>query len=103
VYGEPAPDGCTPLGVAIDPQPDLVVEAPRIPDPRPFRVAGLDEEFPVHEGRVPIAVPLSVQGRAEAVTLTIHVRFQACTESLCYPPAEATLTLPLTGLGAIRD
>ena len=37
------------------------------------------------------------------ITLTVRVRYQVCTDFLCYPPAELRIPLELRGLDLIRD
>ncbi|MBI3979130.1 MAG: redoxin domain-containing protein [Chloroflexi bacterium] len=103
VYGQPVPDGYTPLTVAIDPLEALEAGPVELPAPRPFQVEGLDEQFLVYEGTVRGSIPVVLFQNLGDVTLTLRVRYQACSESLCYPPTEVTLPLLLTGLENIRD
>lgn len=103
VYGHPVPDGYTPLAVGIDPLESLEVAAPQWPAPRPFRVAGLDEHFVVHEGAVPGTVPLFLARNLGSVELIARLRYQACSADECYPPNELVLRLPLEGLDNVSD
>lgn len=108
-YTEPVPDGYVPLGVSI-PERDGVQSWPvEMPSGRPFTVAGLDERFFVVEGAVDLTVPVKLSGpkhdllgreRAEPLesgtaTVPVVVRFQACTDSECFPPQEIRLDLDL--------
>ena len=49
----------------------------------------------VYEGRVPITftvtVPSTFRGRVVTVNVTVH--YQACTNEVCYPPKNKTITL----------
>jgi DsbC/DsbD-like thiol-disulfide interchange protein len=49
----------------------------------------------VYEGRVPftftVTVPAGFQGKT--VRVDVSVRYQACTEEVCYPPKSKTVTL----------
>lgn len=103
VYGNPVPDGYTPLEVEIDPLESLEVAAPRWPEPRPFRVAGLDERFVVHEGAMRGTVPLFLTRNLGHVELVARLRYQACSADECYPPGEVVLRLPLEGLENVHD
>ncbi|MBI2324146.1 MAG: redoxin domain-containing protein [Chloroflexi bacterium] len=102
VYGDPLPDGYTPLTVEIAPLESLDVGPPRWPDPRPFRVAGLDERFVIHEGTVRGTVPLFLARNVGSVELTIGVRYQACSADECHPPDQLTVRFPLEGMDNVR-
>ena len=64
---------------------------------QPMRIAGLDEDVNVMHGDPLIRIPIvfGVQ-RAEDFTdveLRIEVRYQACTDSMCFAPTRANLLL----------
>lgn len=103
VYGTPVPDGFTPLAVDLEPLEGLVSGPVELPAPRPFRVEGFDEDFVVHEGTVGATLPLAILGPNGDVTLGVRVRYQACSATICYPPSELRLELPLRGLELLRD
>ena len=103
VYGRPVPDGYTPLSVELDPLESLEVAAPRWPEPRPFRVAGLDERFVVHEGVLRGTLPLFLARNLGSVELVARLRYQACGADEGYPPGEVVLRLPLEGRENVRD
>lgn len=103
VYGRPIPDGYTPLSVEVDPLESLeVLGPPQWPAGRPFRVAGLEESFVVHEGAVQGTVPLFLARNIGNVELVTRLRYQACSADECFPPDEVVLRLPLEGLDNIR-
>jgi len=103
VYGQPVPDGYTPLSVEIDPIEALEVAAQQWPEPRPFQVADLDERFVVYEGAVRGTVPLFFARHLGSVELVARLRYQACSADECYPPSEVVLRLSLEGLENVRD
>lgn len=102
VYGTPISDGFTPLQIDVAAVEGLVVGPVELPDPRPFRVDGLSEEFLVHERTVSATVPLQAARNLGELPLAIDVRYQACTDSVCYPPQSLHLDLTLNGLDNLR-
>jgi peroxiredoxin len=103
VYGRPIPPGYVPLTVELEPFDGLVVDTVRLPPPRPFRVEGLDEAFVVHKGTVRAIVDVAVHRAAGDIAIRIATRHQACSETLCHPPATVGLVLPLEGRDSVRD
>jgi hypothetical protein len=97
VYSAPTPDGSTPLSLEIAPIDGLELRPARWPDPYRFRVAGLDDEFWAHGGRIHGTLPLvftAPPGAGDHV-LKVMVRYQACSEIVCHPPATVALELPV--------
>jgi len=74
----------------------LVVGSPELPEPHPFQIDGLDEQFVVYEGSVLITVPVTFAKR-DAGDQVMHVtaRYQACSTTDCLMPASVTLELPV--------
>ncbi len=103
IYGAPIPDGYTALQIEITTFEGLTTGHARLPEPRSFRVEGLDEDFVVHEGRIEASIPFSIDGTLGDVTLAITIRYQACSEIECFPPTSLLMTLPLAGKDLIRD
>lgn len=103
VYGAPVPEGYAALEIAVAPFDGLDIGSVRVPEPHSFRIEGLDDEFLVYEGRVDAAIPFNIVPFQEAATLAAEVRYQACTDSLCYPPEVVSLDLTLQGVDLIRD
>ena len=96
VYGRPIPEGYVPLSIEVAPVEGLVVGTPAWPEPHPFRVAGLDEQFYVYDGTVRVALPLTMTRRdAGDLHLPVTVRYQACSASDCLMPAAVSLELNL--------
>ncbi len=103
VYGKPIPDGYYPLEVEIEPLEDLETGQLELPEPRPYRVAGLDEQFQVFDGEFRCVLPAILTNNTGDVQLNIRISYQACTETECFPPAEVMLALELKGLDNIRS
>ncbi len=102
IYGPPTAGDYTPLSVTLDPLECLEMGPLELPPGRPFRLEGLAEELYVYEGAVRAALPFWLLGNVGEVVLTARVRYQACSDRECYPPAEVTVDLPLQGLDLVR-
>lgn len=96
VYVDPTPDGYVPLSVEIDPIERVVVGAPDYPSGRSLTLPGLDERFSVAEGTARVSVPVTFMV-VDAGELTVRgrVRFQACSDSECFPPQTVEFALPI--------
>lgn len=103
VYGLPIPEGYTPLTIEIEPLDGMELGPVQLPEPQPFRVEGLDEEFRVYQGTVRGSLPVVLTKNLGEVALKLRLRYQACGENFCNPPGEAVAELYLTGLDLIRD
>lgn len=103
VYAQPVPEGYVPLTVELEPLEGLVLGTVQLPQPRPFRVQGLAEQFLVHEGRFTARLPFRLEKLHQAVELRVRVGYQACTHRECFPPAVVELTLPLAGADLVRE
>jgi Thiol:disulfide interchange protein DsbD, N-terminal/AhpC/TSA family len=96
IYSAPIPDGFIPLSVEVAPLEGLEVGPPELPQPRPFHLAGLDEQFFVYTGTVTLRRPVTFTRRdAGDLVLQVSVRFQACSDTDCLMPASASLELPV--------
>ncbi|MDQ2912680.1 MAG: protein-disulfide reductase DsbD N-terminal domain-containing protein, partial [Chloroflexota bacterium] len=96
VYGPVVPPGYT--GLQIDVQstpPGAQPGGPKWPDPKSFRVEGLDEDFSVYEGTVEITEPVDfiVNRGSGPVRLELSLSFQVCSDTECLPPASFSLSL----------
>ena len=96
VYGRPIPEGYTPLGIMIDPIERVSVGEPVWPPTRPFRIAGLDEQFQIYEETIRVSLPITFM-TVDSGDLTVRatVSFQACTASDCLLPSSARVELRL--------
>ena len=102
IYGTPIPDGFTPLQIEVAAVEGLVVGPVELPDPRPFKIAGLSDEFQVHERTLSMLIPVQATSNLGELALAVDVRYQACTDSVCYPPESLRLALTLKGLDNLR-
>ena len=102
VYGQPIPDGYVPLSVEVEPIDGLVVGTLDAPEPRPFSVAGLDEQFQVYDGKVRLVLPLTFGLATADQVVTAIVRYQACSATDCQPPASIRLELPVRVLNHVE-
>jgi hypothetical protein len=80
----------------------LLLQPVQLPEPHLFSASGLDETFLVHEGTIRAVVPLQIASNLGVIALGVDIRYQACTDSICYPPQALHLELALTGLDNVR-
>jgi peroxiredoxin len=102
VYGNPITDGYVPLSVEIAPVEGLEVGPLDAPTPTPFRVAGLEQPFVVHEGTIKVAVPLTFTVATEDQTIDATVRYQVCSATECLAPAAHRFRLPVRKLAHVE-
>jgi hypothetical protein len=96
VYGRPVPEGYIPLSIEVAPIEGVTVGEPEWPEPHPFRVEGLDEQFMVYAGSVSVSLPVTLALRdAGDQTLHVSVRYQACSANDCLLPSSVSLDLPV--------
>lgn len=76
------------------------------PEPKPYPVPDVANpggtiEVPVYSGRAVLFVPVLIEreAAAEARTLELVVSYQACDETVCYPPADAEVLASLPPFG----
>lgn len=103
VYGEPIPERYTPLTVEVEPLEGMEVGNVELLEPRLLPVEGLDEQFFIYDGTVRGALPVVLTKNLGEVALSVRLRYQACSDILCYPPAELAVELPVTGIDVIRE
>ncbi len=103
VYGPTAPTDYVPLSISVGAFDGLDVGAFQLPEPQVLTIAGIDEELPVYTGRVEASASFNIVPLMETATLSLAVSYQACTDSLCYPPDSAVLDIPLKGVDLIRE
>src|SRR5438132_6391447 len=103
VFTSPVPDGFTPLLLEVEPLDGLEVGQPALPAARPFTVAGLDEYFVVYEDSFRAMIPLRFTKNLGSTVVTLHTEYQACTPTVCFPPATLRSDVQRNGLDLIRD
>lgn len=103
VYGAPGPDGLAALSVEVAPIAGLDVGPAAWPTPRRLEVEGGEAPLPVHDGVVRGSLPLTFTGLPGAgdQALDIRVTYQACSATVCLPPAVARLTVPVSEVGLV--
>ena len=105
VYAEPLPDDYYPTTVRLEPVSGLEIGEAVYPATTPMRFDALDVTLNVYEGSADIAIPVTalaelVQAGGETVDLDVVVDYQVCSDTVCYLPEEARLSLsaPISGL-----
>lgn len=95
VYTTPIPDGYTALSAELAPLEGLGADAAVWPEGHAHRVEGLDETFSVLEGAVRGRIPVTFAVAAGAGDRRpeVVVRYQACSDTTCMPPATVRLSL----------
>ncbi|MQA00632.1 MAG: redoxin domain-containing protein [Dehalococcoidia bacterium] len=94
IYGREVRSGYFATEVEVAAPEAVQVGASEYPPTRPFRMAGVDEDFEVLDGEIEIAVPLtSTVTDGETVPLDVTVRYQACDDRQCFLPQEHRLHL----------
>lgn len=101
-YGQPIPDGYTPLTVDVEPIDGLEIGELEAPTPTPFHVAGLDERFMVYEGSVRIAIPVTFTRRLGDLWIRAVVSYQLCSDSECLPPDSTQIEVPVRQVSHIE-
>ncbi len=103
----PNEDFLVPTVLELRGVPGVRVGAPRYPEAKQVSLSFSETPLAVYEENAAIVVPLSVDGTAaEGVrTLSGTLRFQACNNEVCLPPASVPLRIALTieGGGAPTD
>jgi DsbC/DsbD-like thiol-disulfide interchange protein len=104
IYGEPVPEGMVATRVTLRGPSGLVVQDPILPPTEPLRLGSTGAELRVWSGSVDIAVPFYPTGElasevrpldADAVTLEVEIRYQACDDETCLLPRTEKLTFEL--------
>ena len=103
VFAPRVPDAYTPLSLQVEPLDGLDVGQPVLPTPQPYVVEGLEEQLRVHEGAIRTTIPLRFTKNLGATVVALQVEYQACTPTVCFPPAVLRVEVALNGLDLIRD
>ncbi len=101
VYADPAPEGQTGLTGALETIDGL--EAAALELPPPSTITSFGEQFQGYENDVTGTLWFAINKFHGDVSLQAMVRYQACTDVLCYPPAELRIPLVLRGVDLIQD
>jgi peroxiredoxin len=108
VYADPLPEGFVATRVAVGPVEGLVVGEAAYPPTQRREFPQLQVTLPVYESSAVISVPVTGAaelfaggvGAGKQVAIPVRVTYQACSETVCYRPrtAELTVQAPLAGL-----
>jgi peroxiredoxin len=101
VYAAPAPEGLTALSVELAPIASMDVEPLIAPEPHLLSMDGMPD-MPLYEGSTSVTLPFHIDANEGDQTLRATVRYQACTDAMCYPPEAVTLELALKALDMVR-
>ena len=102
IYGEPLPESYYPTVVSVESTPEIAFGEPAYPPTSPMRFDALDVTLNVYEGTVDVAVPVTARAELfnpdytptkESVELDVVVEYQACSDTICYLPEVARLSL----------
>ena len=103
VFAPRVPDAYTPLSLQVEPLDGLDVSQPALPTPRPYAVEGLQEQLLVYEGTICTMIPLRFTKNLGPTAVALRVEYQACTPTVCFPPAALRVEVVLNGMDLIRD
>ena len=103
----PNEDFLVPTVLTLWPAEGVKVGTPRYPEAKQVTLSFSETPLAVYEENAAIVVPLTVEGAAAegARTLSGTLRFQACNDEVCLPPASVPLRIALVveGGGAPTD
>jgi hypothetical protein len=110
LYAPGVRGGYRPLRLEWQPHPRVRrIEAPQLPEPRPYVFRPLNETVPVFEGRFRALVDVTMEdtpvgwgqdlledpARYEPVEIVGTLGYQVCSHTQCYPPASLPLRFPV--------
>lgn len=104
IYGDPLPDGFIATEVTPVETKGLRLGTPEYPKTHPLEFTALDATLSVYEGVVDVAIPIvatadvlnwNMRNKAKSVKLDLKVRYQVCSDTVCYTPDSETLSLEL--------
>ena len=97
------PDFFIPTEFEVESEDGITLKATKYPKGKPFELEGFDDPLMVYEGQVviygQIAIPAKLAGKS--VKVRMNVKYQACNDKMCKPPATTggTLTLEVAKSG----
>ena len=101
---KPRDPSLIPTVLTVEPPPGISVEEIVYPASTDLKQIGQDQPLAVFEREFAIGVRLAVAGdvRPGDVAVPVHLRYQACDATVCYPPAtaEAQWTLHVVPAGS---
>ena len=84
-----------PTEVKFDPADGIVPGKLVYPQGKPHRLAGADSDISTYEGSIEVVVTVRAEPTATAGDVELHgtLRYQACDEKRCFPPASMPVRL----------
>ena len=97
VNANPASPSSIPTEVHLEPSPGATPGAPLYPPPHVVKLPIDDQPLSVWDGAVEIRVPVEIAPGAAPGPRTLKgtLRFQACNDQICLPPAKLAFDAPL--------
>jgi hypothetical protein len=102
LYGNPLPDGFIPTEVEFLETPGIRFGDAVYPETHAMRFDALDVTLPVYEGVMDVAIPVTATSeilnwtnfsQPESVELKMRVRYQACSDTVCFLPKSTEISL----------
>ena len=84
-----------PTTLELDEVTGVVFDPPVFPPPDTVRFDWSPVKLDVYRGRVHIVVGVALTPSVSTVTIVGRLRYQACTESACFPPEELSVAARL--------
>jgi DsbC/DsbD-like thiol-disulfide interchange protein len=96
----PGNEDYIPVTVSVDPAPAVKPGAPHYPASEPFVFGESKEILRVYAKPFRVTQPITVTGgRAQGIRVTGALRYQACTDKVCFPPESLPIDVVLPPLG----
>ena len=108
----PEVKGYKPIVLSIHPTTDVVPVGPTYPRSKTLYLEAIHEHVPVFEGEFRIVYEITVNrsreflaalGNGKEVAVSGELKYQACDESVCYPPASLPVSWKLQVLPLDRQ
>jgi len=100
----PEVKGYKPIGLSLHSTADVMLTALSYPSSKILYLKAIDEHVPVFEGKFRIVQEITISrsreflaalGGGKEVVVTGDLRYQACGENVCYPPASLPVSWKL--------
>ncbi|HUG14952.1 MAG TPA: protein-disulfide reductase DsbD domain-containing protein [Thermomicrobiales bacterium] len=95
IYGSPVQDGFVSVGIDVSVPEGVVVDGPRYPAPEYASFPFVDGAVPVYHGVFEVTGGVTFADIREDVEVGVTVRYQACSDTECFAPAVARVSLPI--------
>lgn len=110
IYADPLPDGYVATTVEVLPKTGLTLGEAVYPPTRIKHFDVLEVDLPIYEGNVNVAIPITANAeilnwilpnKPNSIDVEVEVKYQTCSETICYLPKSEILTLTVP-LGALQ-